>query len=242
MRPCACNGAAQNRVQTGGGAPSAWRVSTTPRAFRVHDPCTPPFGCHALIVTHAGRRAQCGMRKVGCRGRAHRTAHGVVLAPPSLRCVKRRSRRGRGSAVPLQTGVRREEGQRRCSPHAPPPLPAPSANRGGLHQGWQGDNGKGGGRAMEDARSPFLCPLGGTRLGGVRMGGPPPRGLCHHPVHPSLSASGTAPPAPVRPHAHLCAGGGASPSAQGEPPQPHLSGMQEARTASCPARPAHDLE
>ena len=197
------------------------------------------------LHSHAGvLRGHTGMRPCACNGATqNRVQTGVVLAPPSLRCVKRRSRRGRGSAVPLQMGVRREEGQRRCSPHAPPPLPAPSANRGGLHQGWRGDNGKGGGRAMEDARSPFLCPLGGTRLGGD--GWPAPSRAVSPPAHPSLSAShtgGTVPPAPVRPHARLCAGGGASSSAQGEPPQPHLSRMQEARAASCPARPAHDLE
>ena len=117
--PCTCNGAAQNPkacepgALKGSGPRPALRVCTTPRAFRVPDPYAPPFACHAHVVPHAGRRAQGGMRKVGCRGQAHGTTRGVVRTPPPRRCA---SRKQRGSNPhrphPPQMGVRREEGCR----------------------------------------------------------------------------------------------------------------------------------
>ena len=86
--PCTCNGAAQNPkacelgALKGSGPRPALRVRTTLHAFRVPDPYAPPFACHAHVVPHAGRRAQGGMRKVGCRGQAHGTTRGVVRTPP----------------------------------------------------------------------------------------------------------------------------------------------------------------
>ena len=43
------------------GTPPTLCVCTTPRAFRVHDPCAPPFRCHA-----PSSRMRDGVRRVAC--------------------------------------------------------------------------------------------------------------------------------------------------------------------------------
>ena len=169
--PCTCNGAAQNLkacepgALKGSGPRPALRVRTTPCAFRVPDPYAPPFACHAHIVPHAGRRAQGGMRKVGCRGRARGTTRGVVRTPPPRRCASRK--------------------QRRSNPHRPrPPVGMPSGSAP-PHCMCMGQSEREGGHSRTPAckwregvpAAPAACPLPSSRslLLAVlaRMGAPP---------------------------------------------------------------------
>ena len=167
----------------GSGPRPALRVCTTPRAFRVPGPYAPPFACHAHIVPHAGRRAQGGMRKVGCRGRARGTTRGVVRTPPPRRCA---SRKQRGSNPhrprPPQMGVRREERCRngvrthRSPLSARTPFPSLRLSPFARNEGLGGVQTEGGGVEWEGVPPP-LCdrfPTNGCtqgQRGGIRKGG-----------------------------------------------------------------------
>ena len=122
MPPCVCNGAAQNRVRTGGrrrvaGTPSAVRVSTTPRArsrhptFRVPRARRPACGT-ACAVWHAKGGAQGSCMRDSTRGCAHtplpamceqevaQRKHAQSIAVPLSPCKPEGDRRrGKGGAV-----------------------------------------------------------------------------------------------------------------------------------------------
>ena len=123
MPPCAYNGAAPEGMRTGGapkgsGRPHALRVRTTPRAFRVHDPCAPPFVCHARWTAKGGVQGS-GVRD-DVWGRAHTPF-------PAMRewAATQKQRAPSAPPSPPQMGVRRRRGAETVSTRTVPLFPRP---------------------------------------------------------------------------------------------------------------------
>ena len=117
-RPKVCEPGGRRR---GAGAPThcvcarphALRVRTTPRAFRVHDPCAPPFVCHARWTAKGGVQGS-GVRD-DVWGRAHTPF-------PAMRewAATQKQRAPSAPSSPPQMGVRRRRGAETVSTRTVP--------------------------------------------------------------------------------------------------------------------------